>query len=389
MATAKLQQLIRQQRTLGSVALLSCAVWMSPAAAGEWGGWHDYLAREITPEYARDQLPDRSATASHWTVQAGEALLPDFANDLLAEPSKLATRLTLSHEHHASSLTQDGNISRQSPPALLRERSLQREFVSPGVIQQLDDNTFLNMSLVLASQQYGAANLGYVTTNTLAGASNQAFYTPYQETVHGTGLRLGVETALLPWLSLHANYQSRIDMEDFSSLQGVYADPADLDVPARISAGLNFKLFDGFQLITETEQVMYHSINAFPSSLLPQRFLSLLGDSTSPEFEWSNLTVFRFGWDWRVHENLNLKFAYATRSQPLPTANVLAEALQDDLARNSFTFGLNSHLGDYGDLSLNAAYAPAEYAFGGNVLGVVTSDLDKSVEVEMRWSLRY
>lgn len=402
LATAKPFQQTKTLHPMGWLALVLLVSCTTTAHAGEWGGWRNYLAQELTPEYARAEVVSSTPVNNHWTHQASEALLPDFADELLSDEPRPSTHLTLSRERSTSSFFSTPQQQRQGGTGLLRERSLQREFISPGVTQQLDDGTFLNMSLILASQQYGAANLGYVASSNLSRGSyygqgyvgGQGFlgadsYTPYQETVHGTGLRLGVETSVLPWLALTANYQSRIDMEDFSSLQGVYADAADLDIPARISAGFNVSLFDNFQLVATTERVMYSSINAFPSSLLPQRFLSLLGDSTSPEFNWSDLTVYRFGWDWRVHERVRLNFSYATRSQPLPSSNVLSEALREDLARNSFFLGLDSDLGHFGSLSLNAAFAPAEYAFGGNVLGVVTSDLDKSVEVEMRWRLNY
>mgnify|MGYP006218540733 FL=1 len=150
MATAKLQHQGRQQYALYGAMLLSSAICSTPAAASEWGGWRDYLAHEITPEYAREASPAGSSVSSrHWTAQASQALMPDFAVDLLAEPTtKASTRLTLSRERHSSSLTQDSYYSDQSTPTLLRDRSLRREFVSPGVIQQLDDNTFLNVAPV-------------------------------------------------------------------------------------------------------------------------------------------------------------------------------------------------------------------------------------------------
>lgn len=365
---------------------------VTDAAAAEWGDWRDYLANEMTPVYARAELTSvRVNGSSHWTTQAGMALLPDFAADLLGDEPAAGTRLTISRERNSSSLLQSYGEGRGAGNALLRDRVLQREYFAPGVVQQLNDDTALNVAVVLARQQYGAANLGYETSGMLDSERfiSGALHTPYQETVHGTGVRFGLESQLFSSVGLTAGYQSRIDMEGFSSFRGVYADPADLDIPARFGLGLNFSFLDRFQLVAETERIDYSEINAFPSTLLPQRFLSLLGDSTSPEFAWSNLTVYRFSWNWQINEDVSMNFTYATRSQPLPTSDVLADALREDLARNSFSVGVSSRTGRFGDFSLNAAYAPAEYAFGGNVLGIVTSDLDKSLEVEMLWRLRY
>jgi hypothetical protein len=36
--------------------------------------------------------------------------------------------------------------------------------------------------------------------------------------------------------------------------------------------------------------------------------------------------------------------------------------------------------------NVNAAYAPAEYAFGGNVLGVTTDQLSRDFELEAFWT---
>ena len=56
------------------------------------------------------------------------------------------------------------------------------------------------------------------------------------------------------------------------------------------------------------------------------------------------------------------------------------------MADNALLLGYSRKLGDRSRFSLNAAYAPAEYAFGGSVLGVVTEDLDQNVEVEAFWT---
>jgi len=35
---------------------------------------------------------------------------------------------------------------------------------------------------------------------------------------------------------------------------------------------------------------------------------------------------------------------------------------------------------------VNAAYAPAEYAFGGNILGVTSDQLSQEFELEAHWT---
>ena len=81
-------------------------------------------------------------------------------------------------------------------------------------------------------------------------------------------------------LEFNAGFQSRIDMEEFAAYRGVYSQPADLDIPARARLGLAFQASDRSWLNVSIERVMYSDISAFPSRYLPNRFLSLLGDST-------------------------------------------------------------------------------------------------------------
>jgi hypothetical protein len=51
--------------------------------------------------------------------------------------------------------------------------------------------------------------------------------------------------------------------------------------------------------------------------------------------------------------------------------------------------GYSRRTGDRSRLRLNAAYAPAEYAFGGSVLGVTTEELGQQFELEAMWTLSF
>ena len=56
---------------------------------------------------------------------------------------------------------------------------------------------------------------------------------------------------------------------------------------------------------------------------------------------------------------------------------------------NAMLLGYSKKTGDRSRINLSAAYAPAEYAFGGNVLGVVSESLDQSLEFEAYWTLDF
>ena len=248
----------------------------------------------------------------------------------------------------------------------------------------------LGVSAVIAHQRFSAANLGLFA----ARDENETFglysgYRPYQESAYGTGVRLAVQQEVIGGIALNAGFQSRIDMEEFAAYRGVYTHPADLDIPARASVGLAFQASARSWLSVAVDRVMYSDISAFPSRYLPNRFLSLLGDSTSPDFNWEDLTVYTVGYTWSDGEDQQWHVDLSTRTQPSPSSRLLSRALEGDLASSAMTIGYSRRTGERSRLAFNAAYAPSEYAFGGSVLGVTTDELDQRLEVEAMWTLSF
>ena len=240
---------------------------------------------------------------------------------------------------------------------------------------------------MFAYQSFGVANLGMRSfDNQLPNYLQTPTYSPYQDTGFGTGVRLAVRSELLPGMAFDAGFQSRIDMEEFASYRGVYSQPADLDIPARASVSLAFQASNHSWLNVSVERVMYSDVSAFPSRLLPDRFLSLLGDSTSPTFSWDDLTVYSVGWSWSNGDDTLVHLDFSSRSQPSPSSASLSRALEGDLADNAMILGYSRQFSETSRFDVNAVYAPAEYAFGGNVLGVTTDNLDQSFEFEAFWT---
>jgi long-chain fatty acid transport protein len=214
-------------------------------------------------------------------------------------------------------------------------------------------------------------------------------YTPYQESGYGTGVRLALRQEVARGIALDAGFQSRIDMEEFAAYRGVYSQPADLDIPARARLGLALQANERSWLSFAVERVLYSDISTFPSRHLPNRFLSMMGDSTSPSFNWEDLTVYSVGFTWSDGENQQWHVDLSTRTQPSPSSRLLSRAIEGDLADSAMVVGYSRRTGERSRLDFNAAYAPSEYAFGGSVLGVTTDELGQQLELEAMWSLSF
>ena len=344
----------------------------------ELGPWQDYLAQELTPDYMLD--PNAQPIHVSWINQQKLAILPVFTNNLYEEPK---TYLQFDVDWEVS-----GNLGMTgfNEGLISGKPGLERKLISSSLIHHLDDQQLIGVSAVFATQSFGVSGLGQQAySNNIPAELRPTIYEPYAETGYGAGVQLALRSELTDRVAFDAGYQSRIDMEDFASYRGVYSQPADLDIPARARLGLAFRATDRSWLNVTVERVLYSDVGAFASRNLPGRFLSLLGDTTSPSFAWDDLTVYSVGWNWADNKGTSWYVDFSSRTQPSPNSRILSQAINADLADNAMTIGFSRQMSMTGRFNLNAAYAPSEYAFGGNVLGITTDELDQEFEMEASW----
>ena len=244
----------------------------------ELGPWQDYLARELTPEFMADATVEPLNIS--WMDQESVIILPVFAEQLMGSQPRSRFQIELEWQYSSDLGAPAFDRNHQQPGF-----GFERQLLAPGILHQLNDNQLLGVSAVFAYQSFGVANLGMrAYDGNLPSYLQTPTYSPYEETGFGAGVRLAVRSEVAPGMAIDAGFQSRIDMEEFASYRGVYSQPADLDIPARASVGLAFQASNRSWLNLSVERVMYSAVNAFPSHALPDRFLSMLGDSTSPVF---------------------------------------------------------------------------------------------------------
>ncbi len=343
--------------------------------AFELGPWDEYLIHELTPSLERltsDQVPRVS-----WLHLDERLIIPDFAASLMV---RARTPMAFSLYQQNASLLTESSVGLTANGKMRFEQSL----LVPGITHQVSDHSSVTVSAVLATQRFGTGDLNLNETSDPAEIRSRGLFQPqgHSEVAQGAGVRLAFSNDLLPNLTLEAAYQSKIDMAEFASLQGFHGSEAEFDIPSRVNLGMRFHVSERASLSLGMAQIFYSEVGAFPSRTLPARFNALLGDSTSPQFEWEDLLVYSIGWRWRHESDFSFYLDYRTRSQPLPSSSVLAAALGPELAKNALLAGVSKGLGARMQLQLSAAYAPPEFAFGGNVLGIVSDKLDQGLEVQ-------
>lgn len=354
-------------------------------AGFELGPWDQYLANEITPDLER--LSSRQLPHVSWMQFDETIILPDFAVPLIQ--AREGRSLRLSFLNSRIDLLLNDSLSEN----IRRADRFQQSIVMPGVTHRVSAKSDLTVSAVLASQRFGSAGMNLQPAATRLEASQRPhalYFDPSRtEVSHGTGLRFALTSELLSGVRVEAAFQSRIDMDEFATLRGVHGASAELDIPPRLQVGMELHATPRSWLSLGVSQIFYSDVGAFPSRSLPARFTALLGDRNSPNFAWADLTVYSVGWRWRTADDVELFVDYQTRTQPRPTAPTLAAALQSELASNAVMAGLSKNVGKRSRLHLNAAYAPPEYAFGGNLLGVVSDEMDQDFEVQAKLSFDF
>lgn len=364
-------------RAMPSQGMMSSAMaWY--VAGFELGPWQAYLADRLTPDL---EYVDRVLVPEIRRIELDpDAVLPEFARSLLSSPS--APRSSLFVRSLQTSVRLSDATSTEASLSRFERRS-----VLSGIRTQLNPATSVNVSAVLASQHFSHSMMDLVE---YAGEFRPVDFNPQRHDLsQGAGLQLGMTSELLPRVLMNASFQSRIDMDELAMLRGVHGYSADLDVPPRMRLGMDMLAGENTVFTVAVSQVFYSDVSAFPSRALPARFTALLGDSGSPNFEWGDLTVYSVGMRWQHENDLDVRVDFHSRSQPEPTSPVLLAALGDELAQHSFMVGIGKGVGEGARFDVSASYAPPEFAFGGNVLGVVNSRLNAAVEVAARFNYRF
>jgi hypothetical protein len=268
---------------------------------------------------------------------------------------------------------------------VLEDGGLERRLITSGLLVESEAGLGISADAVFADQRFASGSL-----IPLVGAPDSRLpgaVASFEES-RGTGLAFAVGAPVTDYLGWNLGVRSRVDMNTYKAYRGIYSEPGDLDIPATAALGFTARIAPETTLVLGAERVMYSDINSFSSYALPNRFLALLGDSSSPTFAWQDLTVYsaavRGGgpmWQWTVR--------YSTSLQPNPSAELLQQAINGIQSDSNWSLGLGRSFGDFGDVRLMASYAGAEYVLGSAYVRNVDPTDSEHLEFEAIWDVRF
>lgn len=239
--------------------------------------------------------------------------------------------------------------------------------------------------VVLVHQSYATA--GLAASRVGFGQTEQPV-AGFEQLSYGTGIRFGLVRSLTSNLWLDAEYRSRVDMDELLGYRGLYGDSGDFDLPATGTAALGIATGPRSDLSLAMSRVMYSDVAPFTSNLLPTRLLTLLGDGTSPEFRWRDLTVYSVDWNWRPRPGQRWSLHYSTSQQPAATSDLLTRALGSE--RDGYNLGGAFAVeGDDGSSwRIGLSWAPVSY-LNGHSLRQRRDLAGPLFEVETVWTVPF
>ena len=251
----------------------------------------------------------------------------------------------------------------------------QQQF-APSVSHVLDSGASLSVGGLFVYESFAAQGLGA-----------NAFGVRGSELSSGSALTARWDSAPMGPLSVGVQAQSRVKMDSYQNYLGVFTTPGRFDLPARVAGNLSWN--NSFGTLTATvEQVNYASVEPFTSAELPDAFLSLLGDSASPRFEWNNLQIYSVSYEARPTTNDRVSITWASSQQPSPTSSLLRSVLNLDTDRN-FALSYSRIFNNDARIRIAANYAPTSYFFGPTVVDSQSLSSQPKLEAEARFEVSF
>jgi hypothetical protein len=342
--------------------------------------WRDYARVAMTPEFAWAETEAAS------TPDARDGMASALTDTVRAEFQSALARQVVEVQF-SQSRGNDLAASNVASLSLMDEAApgLNRQIAGLQLAHEFDGGARVGAGVVVAEQQFASFGFGSEQIE----RADRLQWVVGGESSTAAGVRLNYVQPLGSLWSVQAALQSKIDMQPFQSYRGVFSDPGDFDIPAEAEVSARVALSPVLGVTFGSQRVMYSELKAFSSYALPERFLSLLGDGTSPVFAWRDLTVYNVALDYAIGKSSRLDFRYSTQQQPEPSSTLLFEALREEFTDRNIAIGLTHRFDRAGELRLAASHAPVEYFLGTtSALGRGDAGGDQ-FEFEARWRVDF
>lgn len=373
----------------------ACIAGLAAGGVAQAGGqgpesWREFARRSIMPDYAWSNAPAAKSLAPTLRDQVFGAQRHRVTFALSDGRASVQRSLMLSL---GESTPGTGYGASAAPTALdltTRSAPVRSQFFDATFQQEVENLGRFGVSALVARQQFATPGLGLMQGFHDPRAVASREFHPVAESVTGHGVRFDYRVPVGDRAAWAWSAQSKLEMSAFESVRGIYGEPGDFDLPARLGGQLEWQAFPGVSFALGMERVYFSQITPFTSTALPTRLLSLMADGNAPMFAWRDLTVYSA--ETRIDDRWQGQWVlrYTTRQQPAPTSTLYQRALSSEYTDTNLAIGYRRGLSRAGELALTASYAPSMAFLGpGPVFASHTYSRGAVAEFEASWILPF
>ena len=213
---------------------------------------------------------------------------------------------------------------------------LETIFISPTLAWKFAPGQSVGVSLDVVDEFFRAHGIGVFSaaSESPGNVSNQG-----EDSAFGYGFRVGYLGQLTPLLAIGASYQSKAYGAAFERYRGLYAQQGGFNTPATYGAGIDVKPLAGLDTALDVQRIEYRSVQSIGDSF--QTLLSgvPLGANGGPGFGWKNTTTIKFGVNYHLTPEWQVRGGYSYTTQPIPSNQTFLTILSPGVVQNQFTLG--------------------------------------------------
>lgn len=223
---------------------------------------------------------------------------------------------------------------------------LAQAIAAPSLSFKINEKHTIGLSLVLAVQRFEARGLGDFQGFTPAPPSTTLTNNGH-EWSFGAGVRGGWLGQVTDKIRLGASASSKVYMTEFDDYSELFAEQGGFDIPATVSAGINFQATPELELIFDYEHIFYGDVDAIANPgpvfggfgpVLPAG-TGPLGTNNGLGFGWEDINVFRFATVYRYSDKWTLRAGYSYNDSPIPDDQILFNILAPAVNKHHITVG--------------------------------------------------
>jgi len=209
---------------------------------------------------------------------------------------------------------------------------LNQLIVAPTLAYKIVPNHSIGISPLLGYQLFKADGLGGPTSE--------------HDDSFGWGVRVGYLGKITPTVTIGAAYASKMDFEEFSKYNWLFAEQGDFDIPENYNLGVAWQATPALKLALDYQRINYSGVDA-------------VGLPAPVGFGWDDMDIWKLGMEYKYSPKLTLRGGYSHTDSPIEgasladcmagsencgevTQNILAPAVIEDHITLGFTYTLVS-----------------------------------------------